>query len=48
MDMAALDIAHEKERDRYIRDYQKASDLRHTRAEEQQARPQEQDRKFTR
>lgn len=47
-DMAALDIAHEEERDRYIRDYQKTSDLRRALAEKQQERAQNQDRKFTR
>ena len=48
VDMAALDIAHEKERDRYIRDFQRADDLRSARAEDRQERAQDQSHKFTR
>ncbi|MHA6770332.1 hypothetical protein [Sphingobium ummariense] len=48
VDMAALDIAHEEERDRYIRDFHRADDLRRVRAEDRQARAQDQDRKLIR
>ena len=48
VDMATLDIAHEEERDRYIRDYQEANELRRVRAEDRQAQAQDQDRKLTR
>jgi hypothetical protein len=47
-DMTVLDVVHQKERDHYIRDYQKADDLRRELADKQQARAQDQDHKFTR